>query len=174
MSRPIPIPLYISTLIDKEFSKSRTHSLDIPHKCVLQDKLRAILEFHNALSPLHYTELPMQINMTLDVEKEDSSEEVLYPLVEFYPHFVSLQLQADRKCFNRSNVCSGYHYVNFWTGAFPTSSTSQEGSGASRRSNSKLSMGQFGLKEGGSNTSELESRRECVMTKVQKFLCHNK
>lgn len=168
-----PVSLYISTLIDKEFSTYRTHSLHIPQNCVLQDQPRAIHELRHALFLLHYTDPPMQINMSFDVEKERSSEEVLYPLVEFYPHFVALQLQADRQCFNRSDVGSGYHYVNYWTGAFPTRSTSEEGSRTSRRSNSKLSMGQFSLKEAESNSSELESRRDCLMAKVQKFLCHN-
>lgn len=72
--------------------------------------------------------------MSFDEERERSSEEVLYPLIDLYPHVVALQLQADGACFQRSDADSGYHSVNYWTDTSPTRSTFEEESRTSRRS----------------------------------------
>lgn len=80
-----------------------------------------------------------QNSMDFDMERERSSEEVLYPLIDLYPHVVALQLQADGQYFNRSDSDSGYHSVNYWTDSSPTRSTFEEESRMSRKSNGELS-----------------------------------
>lgn len=81
-----------------------------------------------------------QNSVDFDMERERSSEEVLYPLIDLYPHVVALQLQADGQYFNRSDSDSGYHSVNYWSDSSPTRSTFDEESRTSRKSNGELSM----------------------------------
>ncbi|EYE94537.1 uncharacterized protein EURHEDRAFT_457790 [Aspergillus ruber CBS 135680] len=92
-------------------------------------------------------------SVDFDMERERSSEEVLYPLIDLYPHVVALQLQADGQHFNRSDSDSGYHSINYWSDSSPTRSTFEEESRTSRKSN--------------------ESTKDRFVSKIRKILCQN-
>ncbi|KAB8077581.1 hypothetical protein BDV29DRAFT_153645 [Aspergillus leporis] len=46
--------------------------------------------------------------------EELSSEELLYPLGDLYPHVVALQLQSEENPWTKSKNFSGYEDISYW------------------------------------------------------------
>lgn len=92
----------------------------------LQVQLRTICEFSSLYTypTKSFTDL-FQVSQSFDIKRERTSEEVLYPLLDLYPHVAALQLQADSATFN-SDCFSGYRNVSYWADAYPQSPLDEE------------------------------------------------
>ena len=74
-----------------------------------------------------------QASQSFDFRRERTSEEVLYPLLDLYPHVAALQLQADSATLN-SDSFSGYRNVSYWADAYPHSPLEEESKPRSHKS----------------------------------------
>lgn len=74
-----------------------------------------------------------QVSQSFDIKRERTSEEVLYPLLDLYPHVAALQLQADSATLN-SDSFSGYRNVSYWADAYPHSPLEEESKPRSHKS----------------------------------------
>ncbi|KAB8237063.1 hypothetical protein ETB97_005263 [Aspergillus alliaceus] len=68
-------------------------------------------------------------SQSLDIRQEErSSEELLYPLGDLYPHVVALQLQSEEIPWSKAKNFSGYQDISYWAEASsrPPSETSSK------------------------------------------------
>ncbi|KAE8416240.1 hypothetical protein BDV36DRAFT_260965 [Aspergillus pseudocaelatus] len=79
-------------------------------------------------------------SQSLDMRQDLSSEELLYPLGDLYPHVVALQLQSEDNPWSKN--FPGYPDVNYWaevSSSRPPSETSSKHTTCRYRSDSTTS-----------------------------------
>ena len=113
--------------------KSNRYTNNLLHND-LQVQLRTICEFSFLYTyPTRPFTDSIQVSQSFDIRRERTSEEVLYPLLDLYPHVAALQLQADSATFH-SDCLSGYRNVGYWTDAYPQSPLEEESKPRSHKS----------------------------------------
>lgn len=69
------------------------------------------------------------------MDRERTSEEVLYPLLTLYPHVAALQMQSNAN----TDYFSCYQNVGYWADAYSAQSVAEESKASSCRSSGELS-----------------------------------
>ena len=54
----------------------------------------------------------------MDIERERTSEDVLYPLLTLYPHVAALQMQSNLTALANADYFSCYQNVSYWANAY--------------------------------------------------------
>ncbi|RAL12226.1 uncharacterized protein BO97DRAFT_414426 [Aspergillus homomorphus CBS 101889] len=54
-------------------------------------------------------------SQSLDIDRQRSTEEILYPLGSLYPHVVALQLQSDENPWTKARHLADYPDTCYWT-----------------------------------------------------------
>ncbi|OJJ99456.1 hypothetical protein BO82DRAFT_366538 [Aspergillus uvarum CBS 121591] len=82
-------------------------------------------------------------SQSLDIDRQRSPEEILYPLGSLYPHVVALQLQSDENPWAKARHLADYPDTCYWTDMSYPSTPEHFSSKPSGRRYSDSTAGRF-------------------------------